>query len=223
VAGKRSADSETAYVTALRFDWLTPVYDTVVRYTTRERAFKRALVEQAAFEPNQRVLDLACGTGTLAISIKQADPSVRLCGIDGDDSILTIAAKKARRAKVDIRFDRGLSYDLRYQDASFDRVVSTLFFHHLSWDGKCRTACEAYRVLAPGGELHVADWGGATGIMRLLFFFVQILDGFENTQAHVEGRLPEVFRGAGFDEVREEDTFSTVLGNIVLYRCVKSV
>ncbi len=60
------------YIPALRYDWLTAVYDPVVRLTTREAAFKNALIEQAKIESYQHVLDLACGTGTLAILIKKA-------------------------------------------------------------------------------------------------------------------------------------------------------
>ncbi len=214
-------NAPSKYVPALRFDWLTPIYDIVVKYTTRERAFKSALINQAAIKPEQRVLDVACGTGTLAISIKTQFPSAHLRGLDGDVKILVMAKKKAANNKVEIQFDHGVSYDLPYPDSNFDRVVSTLFFHHLPWLDKVRTAREALRVLQPGGELHVADWGSATGVMRLLFLFVQLLDGFENTRPHVEGRLVDVFKEAGFDSVSEEESFRTMLGNIALYKCVK--
>ena len=55
------------YIPALRFDWLTTIYDPIVRLTTRETAFKTALVTQIKVGPGDRVLDLACGTGTLAV------------------------------------------------------------------------------------------------------------------------------------------------------------
>ena len=63
--------TEPKYVPALGYHWLTPYYDAVVGTTTRERSFKHALIKQAGFEPGQQVLDLASGTGTLAIWIKQ--------------------------------------------------------------------------------------------------------------------------------------------------------
>ncbi len=53
------------YIPALSYDWLTPFYDTAMRLTTREKVFKKALVKQAKIKANHRVLDLACGTGTL--------------------------------------------------------------------------------------------------------------------------------------------------------------
>jgi SAM-dependent methyltransferase len=103
--------TQSPYVPALGFDWLTPAYDLLVRASTRERAFKAALIEQANLAAGQQVLDLACGTGTLAIWIKQRYPEVNIVGIDGDPKILSIAARKARQANVSIRLDRGLSFE----------------------------------------------------------------------------------------------------------------
>jgi SAM-dependent methyltransferase len=217
-----SGTDESRYVPALGFQWLTPAYDVVVRTTTRERTFKTALIEQADIGPDQEVLDLACGTGTLAIWIKQRHLQANVRGIDGDPNILAIASRKAKEANVPIGFDRGLSFSLPYPDASFDRVLSSLFFHHLCWRDKQRTAQELYRVMRPGGQLHVADWGRASGaLMRAAFFAIQLLDGFENTQGNVEGRLVELFREAGFSDVSEQRTFATVFGTLSLYHAVK--
>ncbi|WP_456425081.1 class I SAM-dependent methyltransferase [Rhodocaloribacter sp.] len=212
------------YVPALGFRPLTPCYDAVVGCTTRERTFKRALIRQADIEPGQRILDLACGTGTLSIRIKQACPEAEVVGVDGDPEILSLAARKARRAGVSVRLDEAMSFDLPYPEAHFDRVVSSLFFHHLSWTDKQRTAREVYRILRPGGQFHVADWGKAEHAgMRALFVFIQLLDGFGNTRDNVAGRLPELFEGAGFDEVAKTRTFSTLFGTMALYRAVKPV
>lgn len=217
-----SDGDDSRYVPALRFRVLTPAYDVVVRATTRERIFKAALIEQASLRDGHRVLDLACGTGTLAIGIKQRYPQVTVLGLDGDPSILEIAARKARRAGADVQFDQGLSWRLPYADAHFDRIVSSLFFHHLSWNDKLRTAKELFRVMRPGGELHVADWGRATRpLMRVGFVAVQLLDGFRNTQDNVEGRLVDVFRSAQFAESAQIRAFSTVFGTLALYRAVK--
>lgn len=214
---------ESRYVPALGFRCLTPAYDAVVAVTTRERRFKQALIEQAALAPGQQVLDLACGTGTLAIWIKQRHPDVDVIGIDGDPSILSIAQRKAKRVGAAVGFDRGLSFELPYTDARFDRVLSSLFFHHLSWHDKQRTALEIRRVLRPGGELHVADWGRADNpLMRSAFVAIQLLDGFANTQDNVDGRLVELFRDAGFVKVSQERSFSTVFGTMALYRAVRA-
>jgi ubiquinone/menaquinone biosynthesis C-methylase UbiE len=213
---------EARYVPALGFRWLTPAYDAVVAATSRERTFKRALIEQASARRRERVLDLASGTGTLAIWMKTADPEAEVVGIDGDPSILEIASRKAARANVAVTLDHGLSHDLPYPDAHFDCVVSSLFFHHLSWADKQRTVREVFRVLRPGGELHVADWGRASNfVMRGLFLLVQALDGFETTRDNVAGRLVELFEHGGFVEVAQRRAFATMFGTLALYSAVK--
>ncbi|MEO7659616.1 MAG: class I SAM-dependent methyltransferase, partial [Pyrinomonadaceae bacterium] len=145
------------YISALNYDWLSPYYDMVVAATSREREFKTALVEQAEIRSRHRILDLACGAGTLAILIKNSQPSASVTGIDGDPKILAIARKKSLDAGAEIQFDEGLSYDMPYQNEIFDRVTSSLFFHHLTRENKLKTLSEAYRVLKPGGEFHIAD------------------------------------------------------------------
>lgn len=210
------------YVPALRFHWLTPFYDAVVGTTTRERTFKHALIRQAQIEPGGQVLDLACGTGTLAIWIKQHKPQADVIGVDGDPAILALARRKAGRAGIEVRFDQARSDNLPYQSGHFDRVVSSLFFHHLTWENKARTAQELFRVLKPGGELHVADWGRPTNaLMRGLFLSIQLLDGFRNTKDNVTGKLPALFEQAGFLQVVQRRTFSTVYGTMALYSAVK--
>lgn len=207
------------YVPALGFRFLTPLYDAVVRFTTRERTFKQALLEQAGLAPGQQVLDLACGTGTLTVWAGQRVPGVRLAGLDGDADVLARARDKAHRAGLDIAFDEGLSTALPYPDGRFDRVLSSLFFHHLDRDGKQRTFAQAFRVLKPGGELHVADWGRAANpLMRAAYVSIQLLDGFDNTADNVKGLLPEFMREAGFADVRETRAFATVWGTLSLYR-----
>jgi len=82
--------------------------------------------------------------------IKQHQPQVNVTGVDGDTAILSLATRKAQKTDVPVQFDHALSYSLPYPDAHFDRVVSSLLFHHLSWEDKERTAKELFRVLKPG-------------------------------------------------------------------------
>jgi SAM-dependent methyltransferase len=217
-----AARDTSKYVPALGWHWLTRYYDAVVGATTRERTFKRALIEQASIANVRRVLDLACGTGTLSIWIKERYPYAEVVAVDGDPVILSLARRKAANAGFSVQFDEAMSSALPYPDDHFDRVVSSLFFHHLSWADKERTAREIYRVLVPSGQLHVADWGRSTNaLMRALFVFIQLLDGIENTQPNVTGKLPTLFRAAGFINVRQTGTFSTALGTMALYAAEK--
>jgi len=213
---------ENHFVPALGMRFLTPLYDTVVRWTTRERRFKAALIKQSGIEAGHRVLDLACGTGTLTIWAKQAHPKAQITGIDGDPFILVLGERKARSSGVALCFHQGISHALPFADASFDRVLSSLFFHHLSWQDKERTACELLRVLEPGGELHVADWGAPSHpLMRVLHLPVQWLDGFANTNDNLQGKLVPLFESSGFINVRERRHFDTSLGTLRLFSAKK--
>lgn len=214
--------AEAGYVPALRFRWLTPAYDLVVRYTTREATFKSALLDQARIQSGHTVLDLACGTGTLTITAKQRVSGAQVFGLDGDPQILEIARAKARRAGASIQFGDALSHSMPYTDASFDRVLCSLFFHHLSTSDKHRTLREICRVLKPGGELHIADWGAAANpLMRAAFIGIQVLDGFTNTSDNIRGLLPQFMREADLVDVAETRRFSTMWGTLSLYKAVR--
>ncbi len=210
------------YIPALGYDWLTPFYDIGVRLTTREMAFKKALIEQAQIKPFDLVLDLACGTGTLAILIKKVHPQTVVFGIDGDAKILEIAKRKARKLDLEIEFDKGMSFALPYQSESFDRVVSSLFFHHLTRENKLKTLREVFRILKPGGELHVADWGlPANFLMKFASRGIELLDGAETTTDNFKGLLPSFVAEANFREVKETRYFNSLFGTIRLLKAKK--
>ena len=216
-----SEDRDT-YIPALRYEWLTGFYDTVMDKLMRETTFKQALVRQAQVAKGHRVLDLGCGTATLTLMIKQAHPDAGVTGLDGDPKALEMARKKIAKSSLAITLDQGMSFNLPYPGNSFDRVFSGLLFHHLTREDKVRTLKEVHRILAPGGELHVADWGKASdALMRLLFFLVQLLDGFKTTQDNVDGLLPDFFSAAGLQDVQETARYATIFGTIALYQARK--
>lgn len=210
------------YVPALSFNWLTAFYDPIARLTTRELEFKSALIRQARITDDQRVLDLGCGTGTLTIAAKQKVPGCKMTGLDGDPAILKQANAKAWKAGVDITFDEGMSFALVYADNSFDRVLSSLFFHHLKRGNKLKTLAEAHRVLKSGGELHIADWGKPDNLfMRVGSFLVQKFDGVETTADSFAGLLPQFIAQTGFVFVEETLHFNSLFGTIRLLRAKK--
>ena len=212
------------YIPALSFDWLTPFYDPVVRLTTREEIFKRALVEQTGIEAEHRVLDLACGTATLSILLKEKQPQAQVVGIDGDAKILEIAKTKVRKARLEIQFDEGISFELPYKDESFSRVTSSLFFHHLTRENKAKTLSEVRRVLKPNGEFHVADWGlPSSWLMRGSSYLIQLLDGFETTADSFDGLLPQLMAEAGLASIEETAHFNSLFGTIRLHKCNRQV
>lgn len=214
--------SRNIYIPALKYNWLTAFYDPLIRWTLRESVFKKELIKQAGLINNHRVLDLGCGTATLTLLIKKRFPETDVVGLDGDPEILTIAQKKVAKSGLSVRLDQGMSYELPYPDHTFDRVLSSLFFHHLTNEDKVRTLKEIFRVLRPDGELHIADWGRPHNLlMRSVFTLVQLLDGFETTNDNVRGLLPEMIRMTGFKHVTETSHFNTVFGTLRLIKAQK--
>jgi ubiquinone/menaquinone biosynthesis C-methylase UbiE len=207
------------YIPALRFDWLTPLYDPVLKWVFQESRFKRRLIEQAHIQPRQRVLDLGCGTGTLTLLIKQAHPEAEVVGLDVDSRVLAIARQKVIEANAEIALHQGLAHRLPYPEHSFDRVVSSLVFHHLTSEDKQRTSAEVFRILRPGGELHVADFGRPHN--RLTFLASLIVRWLEEVSDNIKGLLPDLFRRAGFEMVEETARYTTIAGTLSLWRVCK--
>ena len=211
--------TDDKYIPALWFDWLTPLYDPLLRWGMREETFKRDLIQQAHLQPGHRVLDLGCGTATLTILIKQTRPDAEVIGLDGDPKVLEIGRTKAAKARVEITLDHGMAFQLPYPDNSFERVLSSLVLHHLTGENKQRTFDEIHRVLRPGGELSVVDFGPPhSAYARLLSPFIRRL---EQAADNVNGLLPEMMRRAGFEQVEEPTHYTTIFGDLSLYRARK--
>jgi ubiquinone/menaquinone biosynthesis C-methylase UbiE len=194
------------------------LYDALIRIAVRERRFKRRLLAEAGLRPGFRVLDLGCGTGTLAVMAKRAEPGMLVFGVDGDPAAIGLARRKVVRENVDVQLHLALAQQVPYPDSYFNRVLSTLVLHHLSHDGKVAALREVARVLAPGGELHLADFGRpANWLARAGFSLVRKFEGMENTEDNARGLLEEIIAGAGLTEVRETASFTTIFGTLRLY------
>ncbi len=205
------------YVPALSFRWLTPLYDTFIEKPMSMARVREDLLVEMGDLSKKKVLDVGSVTGTLAVMIKEANPSAEVVGLDGDPQILEIARGKARELGEGIRFDQGLSFDLPYPDGTFDFVLTTLMLHHLSQDDKQATAYEMYRVLRPGGKLFGADFAEphssfGKAIRPLTRHFERVAD-------NVNGFLPVMFGEAGFKNYREIRCY--FFGSIALFRAVK--
>lgn len=183
------------YIPALSYDWLTRFYDPITRTLMPGAKPKQRLLGQAGIENDQRVLDLGCGTGTLTIMVKQAHPGSEVVCLDADHKVLAIAHAKVETASANIMFDQGLASRLPYADESFDCVLSSLMFHHLSAEDKQRALQEVFRVPRPGGELHLADFGKPQNALAHLISLMMRL--WEETADNIKGLLPGCFTKPG--------------------------
>ena len=211
--------TKSKYIPALGLRVLTPLYDPLLRWAMREETFKRYLIAQADLAGGRRVLDLGCGTGTLTLLAKQTHPDADMVGLDPDPQVLSRARGKAVQAGVAITWDEGLATSLPYPDRSFDRVLSSLVLHHLKRPARQVAFDEVWRVLRPGGEFHVVDFGPPRTLpMRII---AAILRPLEEAGDHFDGLLPGLIQKAGFTSVTDTGRFDTALGPMVMLRAVK--
>ena len=141
-----------------RYDLEVWFFDTfLVRGKVRE--LRQQVLDRALIPAGQSVLDVGCGTGSLAIeAAARVGPTGRVVGIDPAPRQIARAQSKARRSGLDIEFRSGVIEQLPFPDESFDAVTSTLMMHHLPDELKSRGIAEIHRVLKPEGRLVVADF-----------------------------------------------------------------
>jgi len=194
------SESTRTYLPAAGYHWSLPLYDPIVKLLGGDKA-RRILIDQAALQPGHRVLDIGCGTGTLAVLIKRRHPDVEIIGIDPDPKALARARHKAARAGISIQFDQGFGDELPYPQSSFDRVFSSFMFHHLPPEERVTTLGAVHRVLKPGGRLHLLDFerpeSGAHGFIARLFH------SSERMKDNSEGRVLSLMKQAGFRDPRK--------------------
>ncbi|HEX6618461.1 MAG TPA: class I SAM-dependent methyltransferase [Solirubrobacteraceae bacterium] len=208
------------YVPAAGRPAFTRLYDTVVALTMREATFRGRLRAQVldGLAPGAAVVDVGCGTGTLAIAL--AADGADVIGVDGDPEVLALAHAKAGAESVQWR--KGLATALPLPGASADRVVMSLLLHHLDAGAKRTALAEAVRVLRPGGRLHVADWGRPRDpLMRAAAWALQRVDGPEGLREHLEGAVPLLLADAGFAAVAVHDRLRTAWGSLELLSALR--
>jgi ubiquinone/menaquinone biosynthesis C-methylase UbiE len=190
------------YLPATGHDLLLPGYDLLTRLLGMRPAYD-TLVAQAELFDGSRVLEIGCGTGNLMPKVKQAQPGARLTGIDPDPRALARARRKARRASG-VSFDQGYAQELPYADGSFDRVLSSMMLHHLDDDVKAAAVAEAFRVLRPGGSMHVVD-----------------IIGHHGAAAHDGSVISGLLRSSGFEVAELGSRRLRLVGPVSFYRGVR--
>lgn len=211
------------YIPALKYDWLTKMYDPVIQFTMPERNFKTALINQMKITSGHRVRDFGCGSLTLTIMAAKAHPQTEFFGVDVDEKILSIAKQKLDNTGISVAIQQYDGRKLPYRDNYFDRVMSSLVFHHLTLHQKYYAIEEIRRVLKPSGEIHIADFGRPANIFqRIGFYSVQMLDGFETTNDSVNDLLPRVIKESDFSQVEETGNYKTLVGTVRLMKGVKA-
>ncbi len=207
------------YLPAARYDALLPAYDLLSRALGIAKVH-RALVGQAELADGHRVLEIGSGTGTLSIRAKRSRPGADVLGIDPDPLALARAQRKLH-GQSGIRFDHGYAQKLPYRDGEFDRVLSSLMLHHLDSDAKAAAAAEVFRVLRPGGRLHLVDVDPDVTEHdgRIARFFARR----QHAAAHFGESIPDLLGAAGFDCTAVDTRRLSVIGRVTFFSATRPV
>ena len=143
---------------ARAYDWLARLL-----LGGRERAFRERILELGQVSVGASVLDVGCGTGTLAILAKErVGRSGAAHGIDASSEMVAEARRKAKRAGVEVVFEEAVVEAMPFPAQTFDVVLSSLMLHHLPRSVREQCAREMRRVAKPGGRVVVVDFGART-------------------------------------------------------------
>lgn len=165
----------------------TRFYDRGLALLTREEVWRSKILKLLAPANDENILDVGCGTGSLAILIKRAAPGAHVVGIDPDTQALSIARRKAEDAGVEIEWRCGFARDVSSMGV-FDKVVSSLVFHQVPVEEKRIGMAAMFTAMRPGGVICIADYARQSSwIMRQAFRFIQLIDGRLNTEPNARG------------------------------------
>src|SRR3954452_8815946 len=150
----------SALKTKLRATWIAGDFGQIASYYADQA---EEFIARLDLNPAMKVLDVACGTGNLALPAAKTGASVT--GVDIAPNLVEQARQNAQAAGLNAKFDEGDAEALPYADASFDAVVT--MFGAMFAPRPELVAAELKRVCRPGGFIAMANWtpGGFIGQM----------------------------------------------------------
>jgi ubiquinone/menaquinone biosynthesis C-methylase UbiE len=142
-------------------DALIPIYNRLFEVLAgrQHEAFRQHVLELAALEGGECLLDAGCGTGMMALGIAARYPGCTVHGIDLSPKMIAVAQQDAETQGLAVDFRVGSITDLPYPSDSFDVVITNIMYHHLDLAEKRQAVNEIARVLEPGGRYVSAEFG----------------------------------------------------------------
>jgi len=169
-------------------------------------SMRNSMLKYAPLKLGDRVLDVGCGTGDIAIAAKSiVGLKGEMFGTDASAKMISIALNKIQRSAVAVIFQVDLIEKISFPENHFDVVMNSLVMHHLPDDLKNKGLEEMYRVLKPGGSLYIVDMQstGADSIFRRFSdLMIQIHGGHKSMQNNVD-KLAPFIESAGFNNLEK--------------------
>jgi len=176
------------------YDWMATGYT-----FGREARMRERTLDAARVVTGERVLDVGCGTGTLALAArKRVGETGSVHGVDASPEMIARARTKAERHGPPVSFDTAAAQSLPFPDASFDVVLCSLALHHLPPDARAAALAEMRRVLRPGGRALIVEFSRDQGTAAMLNP-ITLIHAFKNPRMLDEAA--GLMQSSGFEPV----------------------
>ena len=199
--------------------WSVDLLENLLTLGQQEAIF-RSVLDTAQIEPGERLLDVGCGTGKLALMAARritAAAGGEVHGLDATAGMIERARRRTGNALTNIQFHLGVAERLPFADHDFDIVTSTLLFHHLPDDLQHEALREVARVLRPGGRLVLADYAQPHGVWGYVASLPHRFNFYEYVRPQLHGSLERLLR----KYLTSVDVAHRFLGYITVFKAMQ--
>jgi ubiquinone/menaquinone biosynthesis C-methylase UbiE len=163
-------------------------------------SFYKQLILQTEIKNGETVLDLGCGTGSLAFFIKKYHPKSNIFAVDASEPMITECEKKKRNESLDVIFKHSSAENLPFENEIFDTIVASFLLSYIPKTIKPSVLKEALRVLKPNGKLVIVDPNKQYGLKRFWNIAQYISNPFF-AEDGLEGNYLQMLEEAGFSDI----------------------